>query len=86
MKHKITLRNPEELIVGTRVKIPIAGWFLGSKKRQIWYKGTIVRVGRINIDGKIHYVETSLRPRKDYGSLGRVSSINEQCNYIYKVK
>lgn len=40
MKHKITLRNPEELIVGTRIKIPIAGWFLGSKKRQIWYKGT----------------------------------------------
>lgn len=86
MKHKITLRNPEELKVGTRVKIPIAGWFLGSNKKQIWYKGTIVRVGKINADGKIHYVETSLRPRKDYGSLGRVSSINEQCNYICKVK
>lgn len=30
---KQALKNPNELIVGTRVKLPIAGWWLGSRKK-----------------------------------------------------
>ncbi len=83
---KQALKNPNELTVGTRVKLPIAGWWLGSRKKVEWFKGTIIKVGEVKEDGKIHVVVTSLRTHKRFGNLGKMMSINNQCDAIYKVK
>ena len=33
MKRKIKLKNPDDLTLYKKIKIPIAGWWLGSKKK-----------------------------------------------------
>lgn len=87
MKNKKALSNPTDLIVGRRIKIPIAGWYLGSKKKVEWFKGRIIKVGPIRDDGKVHYVLTILWSKK-YSYMGstRMMSLDEQCDEIYIVK
>jgi hypothetical protein len=87
MKNKKALSNPTNLIVGRRIKIPIAGWYLGSKKKVEWFKGKIIQVGDIRDDGKVRYVLTILWSKK-YGRMGRMRmmSLDEQCDEIYDIK
>jgi hypothetical protein len=83
MKRKQKI-NPDDLRVGMKVKLPIAGWWFGSNKKFVWYKGTIVKIGIV--DGKVRSVITSLRPHKKYGHIGSMMSTGEQCEEFYKVK
>ena len=45
-----------ELRVGMRVKLPFVGSFFYSKKKYLWFKGTISKIGYTN--GIPTYVET----------------------------
>lgn len=83
MKYKQKLKNPDDFKPGTRVKIPIPGKWLGSNKRFEWFKGSIIEVGSIKSDGKIHTVFVSIRRHKDFGHLGIIMC---QSDKVYKVK
>lgn len=85
MKHKEKIKNPDGFYVGMRVKIPFGGWWFDSKKKTIWVKGRILKLGKVKEDGKIHSIITHCYSKK-YGTIGRIISLNEQCDEIYKVK
>lgn len=82
MRNKVRLNNPSELRIGTRVKIPFGGWFFGTNGT-VWVKGKIIKTGDVREDGKIHSVTTYCYSKK-YGTIGRIMSLNEQCNEVYK--
>lgn len=84
MRNKVRLNNPSELRIGTRVKIPIGGWFFGTNGT-VWAKGKIIKIGDVREDGKIHSIITYCYSKK-YGTIGRIMSLNEQCDEIYKTK
>ena len=71
-----------ELKPGMRVKIPFPGKFFYSKKRLIWFKGTITKIEYLN--GKIIGVETSLRRGNGYDHVGRWWSYTSNIDLIYK--
>lgn len=85
MRNKARLNNPSELRIGTRVKIPFGGWWFGSSKKIEWVKGKIIKLGEVREDGKVHSVVTYCYSKK-YGTIGRIMSLNEQCDEIYKVR
>lgn len=85
MKNKVKLENPSELRVGMRVKLPFGGWWFGSKRKVEWVKGRVIKLGEVREDGRIHYVLTYCYSKK-YGTIGRIISLNEQCDEFYKTK
>lgn len=85
MKHKVKVNNPLDFHVGMRIKIPLGGWWFGSNKRKEWVKGKITKIGEVRKDGKIHSIITHCYSKK-YGTIGRIMSLNEQCDEFYKVK
>lgn len=85
MKFKEKVENPSGFRVGLRVKLPFGGWWFGSRKKAEWVKGKVVKLGPVREDGKIHGIIIRCYSKK-YGTIGLVSSLNEQCNNIYKVK
>lgn len=73
---------PQELKVGMRVKIPWNGKWFYSKKRFLWFKGTITKVLRKN--GIVKGAEISIRNCHGYDHFGRCLSLGNNVNYIYK--
>lgn len=71
-----------ELKVGMRVKLPFVGRFFYSKKKYLWFKGTIVKIEYK--DGIPTYVETSLRSGNGYNEMGRWASVSNNIDHIYK--
>ena len=71
-----------ELRVGMRVKLPFVGSFFYSKKKYLWFKGTISKIGYTN--GIPTYVETSLRSGNGYNDMGKWVSLSNNIDYIYK--
>ena len=84
MKYKMKVGNPSEFHVGMRVKIPFGGWFFGTNGT-VWVKGKIIKIGDVREDGKVHSIITYCYSKK-YGTIGRIMSLNEQCDEIYKTK
>lgn len=84
MKHKRKAINPTDFYVGMRVKLPLGGWFFGTNKT-VWVKGRILKLGEVKEDGKIHGIISYCYSKK-YGTIGRIMSLNEQCDEIYKVR
>lgn len=68
-----------ELKVGMRVKIPWNGSWFYSKKRFLWFKGTITKLGK-----NIVSVEISLRNGNGFKNLGRCLCLGNNVDYIYK--
>lgn len=85
MKRKLKLKNPTDFYVGMRVKIPLGGWWFGSKKKVVWVKGRILKLGKVGKDGKIDSIISYCYSKK-CGTIGRIMSLNEQCDEIYKVR
>ena len=71
-----------ELKVGMRVKLPFAGRFFGLKKKALWFKGTIVKLNYR--DGKVSYVEISIRNCHGYKDMGKWASLGSEIDFIYK--
>ena len=85
MKRKIKLKNPDDLTLYKKIKIPIAGWWFGSKKKVEFCKATIIRLGKIGDNGKYNVIITYCKSKK-YGTIGRIMSLNEDCDNFYKLK
>lgn len=85
MKHKQKAINPYDFYIGMRVKLPLGGWWFGSKKKVVWVKGRILKLGEVKKDGKIDSIISYCYSKK-YGTIGRIISLNEQCDEIYKVR
>lgn len=73
---------PSELKCGMRVKIPWNGSWFYSKKRFLWFKGTITKLGKRGQNTVS--AEISLRNGNGYKNLGRCLCLGNNINYIYK--
>ena len=73
---------PSKLKCGMRVKIPWQGSYFGSKKKYLWFKGTITKLGKRGQDTVS--AEISLRNGNGFNKLGRCLSLGNNINYIYK--
>ena len=71
-----------ELKPGMRIKIPWIGRYFGSKKRFLWFKGTITKLG---CRGRsVTGVEISLRSGNGFNHLGRCLCLSDNIDKIYK--
>lgn len=71
-----------DLRIGMRVKVPIAGWWLGKpNKKQIWFKGIIHYIYVRN--NKIISVDINIKPSS---YIGRMMFDENDLNDIYKCK
>jgi hypothetical protein len=71
-----------KLKCGMRVKIPWQGSYFGSRKKYLWFKGTITKLCYRN--GNIVGAEISLRNSNGYSRLGRCLCLSDNIYYIYK--
>jgi hypothetical protein len=71
-----------ELKCGMRVKIPWQGSYFGSKKKYLWLKGTITKLGKRGINTVS--VEISLRNSHGFNNLGKCLCLGNNVDYIYK--
>lgn len=71
-----------KLKCGMRIKIPWQGSYFGSKKKYLWFKGTITKLCYRN--GNIVGAEISLRNSNGYSRLGRCLCLSDNIYYIYK--
>lgn len=74
--------SKEDLQIGMRVKVPIAGWWLGKpNKKQIWFKGIVHFICRHN--NEIIAAEINVKPSKYIGLMHFGKS---DLNSIYKCR
>lgn len=78
---KIKIKK-NEFKIGMRVKVPIAGWWIGKpNKYQVWFKGIIHYINKK--DGEILSIEINVKPSS---YIGKMLFLKSDLNDIFKCK